>query len=199
MPQAEFFASFGLLMERDFLESALCEELRDEMATAAGHASLVGEEAADTVDQVYRKSHTAHVSDATQSLVTSRLEKLTPKVESHFETPLTGCQPPQFLRYAEGDYFRAHADHEAHGPDHVTERRISAVIFLNSEGEEPEPGTYGGGELTFFGLMDEPRGDALGFPLQGEQGLLVAFRSDLVHSVTPVTHGERFTVVSWFV
>jgi SM-20-related protein len=32
----------------------------------------------------------------------------------------------------------------------------------------------------------------------GEPGLLVAFRSDTVHEVLPVTHGERFTVVSWF-
>jgi predicted 2-oxoglutarate/Fe(II)-dependent dioxygenase YbiX len=33
----------------------------------------------------------------------------------------------------------------------------------------------------------------------GERGLLVAFDSGIAHSVTPVTHGERFTVVTWLV
>jgi predicted 2-oxoglutarate/Fe(II)-dependent dioxygenase YbiX len=29
-------------------------------------------------------------------------------------------------------------------------------------------------------------------------GSLVAFRSETTHEVIPVTHGERFTVVSWY-
>jgi predicted 2-oxoglutarate/Fe(II)-dependent dioxygenase YbiX len=28
--------------------------------------------------------------------------------------------------------------------------------------------------------------------------MLVAFRSDVLHQVSPVTKGERFTIVSWF-
>jgi SM-20-related protein len=68
------------------------------------------------------------------------------------------------------------------------------VLFLNGEGGADQPSSYGGGQLTFYGLM----GDRLGLPLAGRPGLLVAFRSDLVHAVTPVTRGERYTVVSWF-
>jgi SM-20-related protein len=29
-------------------------------------------------------------------------------------------------------------------------------------------------------------------------GTLVAYRAETTHEVTPVTHGERFTIVSWF-
>jgi SM-20-related protein len=199
MPTADFFIPFGLLIKRDFVEAALCEELRREMAAAPGNPSLVAEETEDTVDQSYRRTVSAQVSEATKSLVTSRLEEFSPNVERHFGTPLTGCQPPQFLRYGEGDYFRPHADHEPEGPDWVTERRISAVVFLNGQSEDPEPGKFSGGALTFFGLMGDPRGDELGFPLQAEEGLLVAFQSDLLHSVTPVKSGERYTIVSWFV
>ena len=39
----------------------------------------------------------------------------------------------------------------------------------------------------------------VGLPLVGESGLLVAFDSNLTHAVTPVTHGERYTVVTWLV
>jgi predicted 2-oxoglutarate/Fe(II)-dependent dioxygenase YbiX len=28
--------------------------------------------------------------------------------------------------------------------------------------------------------------------------MLLAFRPELPHEVTPVTHGERFTIVSWY-
>ena len=199
MPRAEFFAPFGLFTQREFLDAALCEELRGEMAAAPGRASPVAEDAADAVDEGYRKTVSAQVSDATSSLVRSRLEQLRPSLERHFDTVLNGCQPPQFLRYREGDYFRAHADHETEGPDHVTERRVSAVVFLNGESDDAEPGSYGGGALTFFGLMGDPRGDAVGFPLVGETGLLVAFDADLVHSVTPIIRGERFSIVNWFV
>ena len=199
MPEAEFFAQFGLLVQREFLDAELCEELRGEMAASPGHPSLVAEHAADAVDENYRRTVSAEVPEATRSAVTSRLEKLRPAVESHFQTQLQGCQPPQFLRYGEGDYFRPHADHESEGADYVTERQVSAIVFLNSESEDAVPGSYSGGALTFFGLMDDPRGDALGFPLLGEEGLLVAFPADLVHSVSPVTRGERYTVVSWFV
>jgi predicted 2-oxoglutarate/Fe(II)-dependent dioxygenase YbiX len=57
---------------------------------------------------------------------------------------------------------------------------------------------YTGGSLTFYGLFDG-KGKNIGFPLIGQAGLLVAFRSVILHGVTSVTSGERFTVVSWFV
>jgi predicted 2-oxoglutarate/Fe(II)-dependent dioxygenase YbiX len=54
--------------------------------------------------------------------------------------------------------------------------------------------------LSFFGLMGEDaREEAVGLPLTGEAGLLVAFPSELVHGVQAVTRGKRYTVVSWFV
>jgi len=28
--------------------------------------------------------------------------------------------------------------------------------------------------------------------------MLVAFRSETTHEVTPVTHGERYSIASWF-
>jgi SM-20-related protein len=53
--------------------------------------------------------------------------------------------------------------------------------------------------LTFYGLLGGEKGEKVGLPLVGEEGLLVAFKSNITHAVTPVTHGERFTVVTWLV
>ena len=198
MPAADFFTMFGLFVRRELFDAALCEALRDEIRGSPGRASTVAEESGDAVDDAYRKTVSADVRAETQALVHGRLTELLPDLSTHFGLELTGFQRPQFLLYREGDYFRPHADREDDAPDYVRQRRVSAVIFLNGEGPEGEPGSYSGGALTFFGLMADPRGDAVGFPLVGEQGLLVAFPSELVHSVAPVTGGERFTIVTWF-
>ena len=197
MPRAEFFASFGLFVERDFLDHALCDELRGQMEAAPGSPGKVLKEEGHVIDEDYRRVVTAELSDATRSLVKTRFEQLTPELERHFKTELRECQPPALLRYREGDFFNVHSDNGGYA--RVAARRISAVAFLNDEREDPEPGTYSGGSLAFFGLVGGERGEKVGFPLVGEKGLLVAFPSDRFHSVTPVTRGERYTVVTWFV
>jgi SM-20-related protein len=196
MPRAEFFASFGLFVERDFLDDAFCDELRQTIEAAPSSPAKVLKGEGDTVDEEYRRTVTAEVTDATRFLVRSRFDQLRPKLERHFKTELRGCQPPALLRYREGDFFQAHPDN---GREAVAARRISAVAFLNDERDDPEPGTYSGGSLAFFGLIGGERGEKVGFPLVGEKGLLVAFPSERIHSVTPVTRGERYSAVTWFV
>jgi SM-20-related protein len=72
------------------------------------------------------------------------------------------------------------------------------VIFLNGTSAEPRDDTYGGGALTFYELFDDPVGRKIGFPLEADEGLLVAFRANLLHSVTPITHGDRYTITGWY-
>jgi SM-20-related protein len=79
-----------------------------------------------------------------------------------------------------------------------TERRlVSLVVFLNRESETRQPDAYCGGSLVFTNLRPGP-GDLKKFHLPGEPGTLVAFRSETTHEVTPVTHNERYSIVSWF-
>jgi SM-20-related protein len=79
-------------------------------------------------------------------------------------------------------------------------RAISAVVFLNDQCEDAGvAGAFTGGGLTFYGLLaDDPRGQSIGLPIQGRAGQLVAFKTDLVHEVTPVVSGERCTAVTWY-
>jgi SM-20-related protein len=102
------------------------------------------------------------------------------------------------LIYQEGDFYSVHADGGKDGDVPTTrERKVSVGIFLNAQTEQPAEGTYCGGSLTFYGLIDDPRWHTYGFPLKSEPGLLIAFRSDVPHQVPPVTHGKRHTIVSW--
>ncbi len=72
------------------------------------------------------------------------------------------------------------------------------VIFLNAMSTEPGPSDYSGGALTFYGLLEDPAWRDFGFALDPMPGLLVAFPSHIVHEVTPVTAGDRYTIVDWF-
>ncbi len=70
-------------------------------------------------------------------------------------------------------------------------------MFLNESGAPPV-GAYTGGQLILYGLIDDPHWKDVGFPVEPETGLLVAFRSRVVHEVTAVTAGCRLSVVNWF-
>jgi SM-20-related protein len=201
MPPVSFFGSFGLLAVPAFLERDLCAEIRQEMASAGEVAATVrGTDRSYAVDQQSRKTNWAEVSEETSSLVMDRLMSLREKVGDTFGTEVSGVQPPQFLRYREGDFFAAHQDRgsDRKGAEFARQREVSAVIFLNDETDEDRPDTYEGGALTLFGLLDSGDDRNVGLPVEGEAGALIGFPSEMLHEVTPITRGERFTVVSWF-
>ncbi|HZH35299.1 MAG TPA: 2OG-Fe(II) oxygenase, partial [Pyrinomonadaceae bacterium] len=74
-------------------------------------------------------------------------------------------------------------------------RRVSVIIFLNARSDEASPGHFGGGELLFHGSFPNYSYRRTADP---KPGRLVAFRAETTHEVTPVEHGERFTIVSWY-
>jgi SM-20-related protein len=198
MPTVDFFQRLGLFAADHFFDQTLCQRVRLEMQSADHSAGTVDEGAGESVDHHVRSVSMARIAPATRALVTTRLLEAKPALEEHFGMTLTGCQPPQFLTYRPGDFYRPHQDNTPSDTQIVRDRRVSTIIFLNPLAEEPASGFYGGGSLTFYDLLPDPRGGSLGLPLQANEGLLVAFASDLLHSVSPVTHGERYTIASWF-
>ncbi len=201
MPGADFFALFRLFVRRNFLPAELCAEIRSEMRSASGSAATVRKTGSDyVVDPAVRRAKWVEVSPATIARVETRLLSLRPQLEEHFHLQLAGCQRPQFLAYQKGDFYAPHRDNskDPQAAEIPKQRQISVIIFLNSQSEEPADGSYAGGSLTFYGLLRDPQKEALGLPLVGETGLLIAFQSSLVHAVAPVTYGERYTIAGWF-
>ena len=126
------------------------------------------------------------------------------RIASHFGVELSECEEPQFLRYKTGDFFVAHQDGNTGLLRLDTERRrVSTVILLGRESESPEsaspapgPNVYCGGSLVFTNLKAPL--ESAKFRMTAEPGTLIAFRSETTHEVTPVTHGERLSIVSWY-
>ena len=160
----------------------------------------MGSTAEYVVDPSVRSVRCVDVGEALSSEVRDRLLAAKPAIERFYNLTLGDCQPLQFFAYAVGDHYDAHRDRRADetAAEHSRARQISVVIFLNERSELASPGHYGGGALTFFGFFEHPSGQALGMPLDATEGLLITFPADMLHSVTPVTHGERYTIATWF-
>lgn len=184
-----------LFIAEQFLEPDTCREIVAEMSAAQSDAATVyGRSNSGSVEQNVRRTLRIRPSLATVELIVSRLLDVKEVVEKHFGVALTECEEPQFLHYREGDFFVAHQDGNTGMTRLDTERRlVSTVIFLSREADSPRPGAHCGGSLVFSDYRTDSK-----FHMIGEPGMLVAFRAETTHEITPVTHGERYSIVSWY-
>lgn len=187
-----------LLVIKDFLDAATREEIFASMRMAGGGPATVYGRQADqgAVESRVRQVTRVNVSQETRERVMRLLLDGMGAVGEHFGISVSECEEPQFLRYRTGDFFVAHQD--GNTPlifDQSRLRRISVVIFLSPQSEVPAPGAYGGGSLVLHGPYPDID---VRVPVAADPGALVAFRSETTHEVTPLTHGERYTIVSWY-
>ena len=189
---------FNLFLLRNFLDAGTCANLKSELALSpTTQAPVYIEGSEGVIHETVRKTTSLHPSTETFTQMHERLLQQKSSLEVHFGESLTDCERPQFLRYEKGDFFVRHQDGNTKQLDfdHLRVRRISIVVFLNDFSVEPQADCFTGGTLTFYeNSADGPKS----FGLPGETGLLVAFRADTFHEVLPVTHGERFTMITWF-
>jgi SM-20-related protein len=149
-----------------------------------------------SVDLRTRATTRLKVGDATRARVAAALERSRSALEAHFGLALVQCEPPQFLRYETGGFFVAHQD--GNTPllhDDTRFRRLSVVLFLSPPAATAGAQGYGGGELVLHGPL---RGPAIREAYTPAPGTLLAFRAETTHEVTPLTSGERYTVVAWW-
>jgi len=178
-------------------DAAVLDDMLAELRSLGGApATLLSSADGGIVQREVRSTTRIAVPEATRARVAQLFLSLKPQLEAHFGQPLGHCEDPQFLRYQRGDSFVPHQD--GNTPlihDRSRFRRISLVLFLSTPGAETEADTYGGGALVFHGTGTDA---ARRVPFNPAPGTVIAFRAETTHEVTPVTHGERYTIVSWF-
>ena len=101
---------------------------------------------------------------------------------SAFNLDASYLPPVQFGEYGEGGHYDWHHDVNWENPGY-SDRKISVVLQLS------DPESYSGGDFQFR-EVETPRGFR-------QQGSLLAFPSYLLHRVTPVTSGTRYSLVGW--
>lgn len=114
-----------------------------------------------------------------------RMAQLAAKINyDKFQFDLSHFQPLQYGKYKIDGHYNWHYDCGPNLPEH---RKLSFVLGLS------DPDDYEGGELQLNIHGDTEK--AHSFKIR--KGDLIVFPSYLGHRVTPVTSGNRITVVGW--
>ena len=151
------------------------------------------------VDDDSRRGTVARLPAATEEFVQDRLWEVIPRLEQRFGCEVSHVSGVTALIYDPGDHFAAHSDGggDDDAPDEVRRRRVSLVVALNAgASEQPE---FRGGELEFFAeaVPEAAAGARAVMVVRSSPGMLIAFGSSMIHRVTPVSSGRRYSLALW--
>ena len=96
---------------------------------------------------------------------------------------IESSEQAQLGEYGQGGHYDWHVDEEFFNKEKGRHRKVSVVMQLS------DPSTYEGGDLLL--------GYSQKTPASREQGAIVAFPSELMHKVMPVTKGIRYSATVW--
>ena len=107
-----------------------------------------------------------------------------------YELSLHDLEPAQVTRYKEGQFYQKHMDFGPSRNNATFTRKLSLTLQLS------HPDEYEGGNLVLntegLDINGEPT-----YTFTRAKGSIIVFDSKLVHEVTPVTGGTRYTLVKW--
>jgi len=134
----------------------------------------------------YRSSNISWLStdDPEYDWIYATLEPVIRRVnEDYFKFDLTHIQPLQFTQYNANSngHYKAHLDLGRSQPN----RKLSFSLQLS------DPASHEGGILQFPYNLIEPE------QAPRARGKIIFFPSFMLHEVTPVTQGTRYSLVGW--
>jgi predicted 2-oxoglutarate/Fe(II)-dependent dioxygenase YbiX len=170
----------------------VCRRIRAAMdAGESAEAEIIDGEI--TVDVDVRQALDVTIAEPILTEVEDRLEQLRAPVSAFFDLAINGAVGVTCLRYSEGGHYLRHRDRDPTPGSGTEHRRLSVIVWLNSGTSAKQKGEFEGGALHVFAPgRDTPREF---IPLSGT---LLAFPSDWVHEVMPVSRGRRDVVVDWW-
>lgn len=108
-------------------------------------------------------------------------------IEAEWKFNITGKERLQFANYYEGAFYDWHRDCNT---DSELYRKLSVTVQLS------DPKDYEGGELQFknyWGTMElNPSQEVM------KRGTVIVFPSSIMHRVSPITSGMRYSLVQWY-
>ena len=104
----------------------------------------------------------------------------------NFKYELSKCdvEGVQLSRYEVGQFYNKHMDFNGDSGTKAHTRKLSMSLQLSDEK------SYDGGDLILY--YDEQK-----YPTPKSKGTIIVFDSRITHEVTPVTRGERYSLVKW--
>jgi predicted 2-oxoglutarate/Fe(II)-dependent dioxygenase YbiX len=197
MKQRLSFLSDSVLAVRDFISHEECRTLIEEIVASPSEQSHVVRAGESIVDQSLRNCLDHHVSQATSQRVARRLLVSFARIAERLGTDADALYGPYFVSYAAGSYFRCHRDVANHPDDPIrlASHRWSLVLYLNGRQEPSSLPTFDGGSLIVYSPRISGRDRRV--VVTPEPGMLVLFRSHLMHEVSSIRAGIRYAATGW--
>jgi predicted 2-oxoglutarate/Fe(II)-dependent dioxygenase YbiX len=176
------------------LTDAQCRDLIHEMNGAASEPTKVLRAGVDHYEPVVRASESCYPRGAARSFAERRVEAVArSRWPGANDCALSAAH---FFRYPAGGFVGPHRDRSPNNDDprEVRWRHASLVLFLNGWNGNR---AFDGGTLTIY----TPRlsGPTVATVISPEAGTLAMFEPGLVHEVTRVRSGTRYSLVAWLI
>lgn len=169
-----------------FFSTAECQQIIELGLSKTPIESYIGQE--QQVDNAIRKNRVVFLDphDVQVQWIFERLAQGIKSINQQFwQFDLNMIETLQFTRYDRPeDFYAAHMD-MSHGQ--TEQRKLGFSVQLS------DPNSYTGSDLEFHGVGMQF------YPSVRDQGALVIFPSYMVHQVTPIASGARYSLVGWVV
>lgn len=167
------------------LNKEVCALVLRDLNWKHSHEGGVVSEAGTDINSDMRKTSIIWMHPKDIVSCVSQAHVVTSNMESGWSYVLSAVGDTQIGRYGNGGHYAEHVDTMV--PDsNNQQRKLTAVVLLNDSTE------YSGGDLQIRGLDGAWVGGIL-----KDAGDMVIFPSYLLHKVTPVLEGTRYTAVTW--
>ena len=146
-------------------------------------ASLAGDYSENIVNKNIRK--TLNIDFHDENLFKKLNGAIKVANENYYNYSIESIDTLRFLKYGIGGNYNWHTDI---GRSETSNRKLTAIIQLSDEN------TYEGGDFE-YGITDTTGEDLI--KGNKKQGTLIIFPSFLSHRVTPITKGNRYSIITW--
>jgi predicted 2-oxoglutarate/Fe(II)-dependent dioxygenase YbiX len=191
------FRTRSIASAAGFLSVAECSEIIQAMNASPREPAQIVRAGESILDESLRFCFDHHFPDPFKRSVGDRMAAYFDAHRAEFSSDADYIYGPYFMSYEKGSFFRAHRDVANHKNDplRLAAHRWSLLLYLN--GREPVDGlpAFDGGALIVYetqpGLRDRK------IVIVPQPGMLVLFRSALMHEVAIVLEGTRYAVAGW--
>jgi predicted 2-oxoglutarate/Fe(II)-dependent dioxygenase YbiX len=191
------FRTCNVAFISNFLSVTECHHLVTAMNSAPRARAQVVRAGESILDESLRFCFDHEFSEAFKRPMGDRLTNFFNTHSTSFESDADYLYGPYFMSYGKGSFFRAHRDVANHknDPQRLAAHRWSLLLYLNGREPSEDLPSFDGGALIVY--ETDPKLPDRRIVIVPKPGLLVLFRSYLMHEVATVLDGTRYAVAGW--
>jgi hypothetical protein len=191
------FTTPGIATVNGFLSTDECSGIVSAMKASSREPAQIVRAGESILDESIRFCFDHHFPEEFKRPIGNRMAGYFDVHRSAFGSDADYIYGPYFMSYEKGSYFRAHRDVANHkkDPARLAAHRWSLVLYLNGRQTVDSLPTFEGGALIIY--ETDPKLRDRRVVIVPQPGMLLLFRSSLMHEVALVRQGTRYAVAGW--